>query len=335
MPPSRTSPAGTLHPDSVASRETLSPSPARFDQLGVGVNVGLLRLFLAVEATSSISAAARDLNMSASLATRKLAALEKAVNARLFHRTTRSVRVTEAGRTVSEWARTVVDGYSGVVEELGSIEGQPRGLIRLSMSEYAATVFLPPFLALFGARYPDIRYLVSTTDVLVNPVSEGYDVVVHSGRVPDSSLVGVHVRSVQRVLCASPEYLAGRASPLAPRDLASHACLAHTPTEPTAWFFKRNDVLLRQQIEPILRVDSYLSLIECARRGLGIARISRNTVREELRSGRLVEVLPEYQSVYETGELPGVWILYPSRRVTTRVRLFIDAFSRYLQTVLA
>ncbi len=301
---------------------------------GEGISLPLLDLFVRVHKTGSISAAARELDLSPSLATRKLAALERAMQTRLFDRTTRSVRPTQAGRAALEWAAGVVDGYATVSDDIASLQGEPRGLIRISMSEYAATVFLPPFLADFAARHPEIRYSVSTTDLLVNPASDGFDVVIHSGRVPDSQLVGVHVRSVQRVLCASPDYLARRGVPESPSALARHACLAHAPTEPTAWSFEHRGTVLRQPIAPWLSADSYLSLIDLARRGLGIARISRNTVREDLRSGRLVQLLPAYRCVYETGELPGVWILYPSRRTMTRTRVFIDAFTRYLERVL-
>ena len=299
-----------------------------------GISLPLLELFVRVHRTGSISAAARELNLSPSLATRKLAALERAMQARLFDRTTRSVRPTEAGRMAYDWARGVVDGYVEVSDDLSSLEGQPRGLPRISMSEYAATVFLPPFLAEFAALHPDIRYSVSTTDLLVNPASDGYDVAIHSGRVPDSQLVGVHVRSVQRVLCASPEYLARRGTPQTPAALAEHACLVHAPTEPSTWYFRHGDTLVRQPIEPWLSGDSYLSLIDLARRGLGIARISRNTVRDDLRRGRLVQLMPEFRCVYQTGELPGVWILYPNRRMMNRTRVFVDAFTRYLERVL-
>jgi LysR family transcriptional activator of dmlA len=310
------------------------PSQAARRVPAESIGLPLLELFVRVHKSGSISAAAREMNISPSLATRRLAALERVMHTRLFERTTRSVRPTEAGRVAFDWARTVIEGYIEVADELATLEGQPRGLIRISMSEYAATVFLPPFLEEFGLIHPDIRYVVSTTDLLVNPASDGFDVVVHSGRVPDSALVGVHVRSVQRVLCASPQYLARRGTPQVPADLGGHLCLTHAPTEPSTWCFRHGDTLVRQPIVPWLSSDSYLSLIDLACRGTGITRISRNTVREDLRTGRLVQVLPDYQCVYETGDLPGVWILYPNRRMMKRTRVFVDAFTRYLERVL-
>ncbi len=313
-------------PPATRTSRTSRPTP--------GISLPLLELFVKVHDSGSISAAARELDLSPSLATRKLAALERAMRVQLFNRTTRSVRPTEAGRVALDWARHVVESYAEVADDLSSREGALSGVVRISMSEYAATVFLPPFLADFAQRHPKIRYSVSTTDVLVNPASEGYDVVVHSGRVPESNLIGVHVRSVQRVLCASPAYLERAGTPSQVADLAAHACLAHAPTEPSVWYFRRDDRLVRQPIDPWMSIDSYLSLIDLARRGVGIARISRNTLREDLRTGRLVQVLPEYQCVYESGELPGVWILYPNRRMLARTRVFVDAFIGYLERVL-
>jgi LysR family transcriptional regulator, transcriptional activator for dmlA len=298
------------------------------------VSMELLEVFVRIQEFGSISAAARELSLSPSLATRKLAALELALQTQLFQRTTRSVRLTEAGRIALDWARKVLDGYSEVTDDLANIEGRPAGLIRVSMSEYAAAMFLPPFLAEFSLRYPAIRLAINTSDALVNPIERGYDVAVHSGRIPDSSLVGVQIRPVQRVLCASPAYLARRGRPMAPGDLAAHDCLVHSPTEPANWVFRQDEKLISQPIDPLLSIDSYMALWELARRGVGIVRISRNVIREDLRSGRLVELLPDYQSVFQSGALPGLWVLYPNRRLLHRTRVFVDALTQYLERVL-
>ncbi len=310
-------------------------SPAAHHRARSSISLELLDVFVRIQQLGSISAAARALSLSPSLATRKLAALELALQTQLFQRTTRRVRLTEGGRIALDWARRVLEGHAEVADDLAYIEGQPAGLIRVSMSEYAAAVFLPPFLSGFSLRYPEIRFVVNTTDALVNPIEQGYDVAVHSGRIPDSSLVGIQIRPVQRVLCASPDYLARRGHPLIPEDLQSHDCLVHSPTEPATWFFRRAETLISQPIEPLLSIDSYLALLELSRRGLGIVRISRNVVRDDLRSGQLTEVLEDYQCVFQTGALPGLWIIYPNRQLLHRTRVFVDALTQYLERVLA
>lgn len=298
------------------------------------VTIDSLDLFTRVAEFGSISAAARLLNISSSLATRKLASLERSLNTTLFHRTTRSVRLTEGGMIALKWAKGALDVYGEVTDDLASMERRPSGLIRIALSDYAGLAFLAPFLAEFKKTYPDIRFSVTTTDDLVNPVKEGYDVALHSGRIPDSSLVGIQLKAVQRVLCASPEYLKRR-EPLTSLDqLAEHDCLVHRPTEPVNWFFRRGKRLIAQPINQYISVDSYLMLIELARNGLGIMRISQSVVSEDVHAGRLVQVLPDYQCVSSTGALPGLWLIYPGRRMPHRTRLFVDALKRHLQKVL-
>jgi LysR family transcriptional activator of dmlA len=299
------------------------------------VTLDLLELFVEIHATGSISAAARKLGLSPSLATRKLAALERGMDASLFQRTTRKVRLTEGGQVALEWAKRALGDYTDVAENLADLKGRPAGVIRIALSDHAAAVFLPPFLKEFAPRFPKIRYQLATTDHLVNPLEHGYDVVLHSGLIPDSSLIGVQIHAVHRVLCATPEYLARRGVPLLPPDLTLHDCLAHSPSEPNTWYFQRDGKLTTQVVAPFLAADSHLALVEFARRSLGIARISRMPVRDDLRNGRLVQVLPEYQCVHQNGELPTVWILYPDRRLLRRTRVFVDAFTTYMKRALS
>jgi len=145
-------------------------SPAAHHRARSSISLELLDVFVRIQQLGSISAAARALSLSPSLATRKLAALELALQTQLFQRTTRRVRLTEGGRIALDWARRVLEGHAEVADDLAYIEGQPAGLIRVSMSEYAAAVFLPPFLSGFSLRYPEIRFVVNTTDALVNPI---------------------------------------------------------------------------------------------------------------------------------------------------------------------
>jgi molybdate transport repressor ModE-like protein len=299
------------------------------------LTLDLLELLVEIESCGSISAAARKLGLSPSIATRRLAALERAMDARLFQRTTRKVRLTEGGKAALKWARRTLGDFADLSEEIDDLKGQPAGVIRIAMSDHAAAVFLPPFLKEFAPRYPKIRYQLETTDHLVNPMEHGYDVALHSGLIPDSSLIGIQIHAVQRLLCATPEYLARRGIPKSLADLAEHDCLAHSPSEPDNWYFQRDGKVSAQPVKPFLTADSYLALMESVRRGLGIARISRKPIQNDLRSGRLVQVLADYQCVHQNGELPAVWILYPDRRLLRRTRVFVDAFADYMKRVLS
>ncbi len=295
------------------------------------VSLELLRLFVLVARSGTIAVAARELHMVPSVASRKIAALERAFQTRLFDRTTRRIHLTEAGALALDWARSVVEGHENVSDELAALQGSPSGLIRLVMNEYIGTALLPPFLAAFSLRYPQIRYAITMSDQLVGPDERGYDVAVHSGRVPDSGLMGVHIMDVQRLLCASPAYLARRGVPQVLPDLARHDCIAHQQNAGGAWHFRHGDRMLRQPIHQLLVADSYVALVQFALQGLGVVRVSISGVREALASGALVQVLPEYQSVYPDGGLPALWVLYPNRQPLRRTRLFVDEMSTYLR----
>ena len=97
------------------------------------------------------------------------------------------------------------------------------------------------------------------------------------------------------------------------------------------WFFRRGKRLIAHPVQPYIETDTHLVLIELARRGMGIARISFNVVKEDLATGKLVELLPKFESVYSNGELPGLWILYPNRKVLYRTRVLIDYLSQALK----
>lgn len=299
------------------------------------LTLDLLALFQEIHAKGSISAAARSLGMSPSLATRKLAAMERSMNTTLFQRTTRRMRLTEGGQVLLDWAQRTTDGYAQVEESLAGLRGEAAGVVRIAISDHASATFLAPFLQDFAPRFPKIRFTIATTDRLVNLVENGFDLALHTGLVPDSGLIGMKLHAVHRILCAAPDYLARRGTPRVPAELSAHDCLAHAPTEAVAWFFRHDGQLLRQAIHPRISVDSYVTLAELARRGLGIVRVSRNVVREDLKAARLVQLLADYACAYPRGDEPAVWMLYPERRLPRRSRVVIEEFGLYMKRALA
>jgi DNA-binding transcriptional LysR family regulator len=303
----------------------------RPDTSRLRVNFQLLALFDRVAKERTIAGAARHLGLSASMATRKIASLERAMNVRLFQRTTRSMRLTESGMIALDWAREVLASYETVSDDMAVVQDQPSGIVRLASNEHTATVWLPEFLDSFSRRYPEIRYAISNTDALVDLREFEYDLAIHTGRIPDSSVIGIRLRDVERILCASPSYLDRLGRPTRPEHLADHDCLIHLPTEPGNWFFRHGKRLIGQTVKQAIISDSYLPLMEFARKGLGILRMGRQAVQDDLESGRLVRVLPDYKCVYPTGEVPGIWLLYPNRRLTRRTRVFADALAEYIR----
>lgn len=288
------------------------------------VSVNLLRLFVKVAETESIAAAARQLDIAPSIASRQIGALERAFKTKLLTRTTRRLALTPAGSTLLEWARTAVEGYEEVADELGAMQHRPSGVVRLASNDYAALTYLPAILQKFCARYPEVRVQLSTSTDPTKLLASAYDLAIHAGRMPEASLIGRRFRQYRRRLCAAPAYLAKKDRLASPADLASHDCLTHSSSERSHWSFARDGEMFTQAIEPYIESDNYLVLKELALKGLGIVRLAEELVRKEFASGELVEVLPEYHCAYADGALPAMWMVFADRRVLRRTRLLAD-----------
>lgn len=288
------------------------------------ININPLRLFVKVAETESIAAAARLLDIAPSIASRQIAALERAFKTKLLTRTTRRLSLTPAGATLLEWARTTVEGYEEVADELGAMQHRPSGVIRLASNDYAAVTYLPSILQSFCARYPEVRIQLSTTTDPTKLLASVYDLAIHAGRMPEANLVGRRFRQYRRRLCATPGYLAKKGRPESPADLPGHDCLMHSSSERLHWSFEQDGEIVTQTIQPYFESDNYLVLKELALKGLGIARLAEQLNSEAFAAGTLVEVLPDWKCVYADGALPAMWMVFADRRILRRTRLLAD-----------
>ena len=300
---------------------------------GSKISIASLEFFVAVANSGSISAAARKWNMSPSMATRKIAALERALNSHLFDRTTRRIHLTDAGLKTLAWATEVIDGHHDLADQLGLMRRRLVGLIRIITNEYLITTVLPEFLARFSVRFPDIRFTLSVTDSPVAADLPDYDVAIYSGQIPDSNLKGIRIRNFKRVLCASPEYLSRCGPVTCIEDLAERPCLVHRQAEHGIWVFKRAGRLFRQRINPVVLSEHHNSLRQLAKCGMGIVQTSRRSVHTELASGELVELLSEYECVNPDGSRPATWAVFPQRRELARIHVFVSELTGYLRSL--
>ena len=293
-----------------------------------------LRLFVAVVDSGHIAGAARQLGLSPSLASRRITALEAEVGTPLLLRNTRSLAPTEAGLALLGWARPVVGDWGRLREDMGALQGRVSGLIRIATNDYAAATYMPPILATFSARYPEVSVSVSIALEPARLLEGACDIAVHAGRRPDAALIGRRLYEYKRRVVASPAYLAANPAPTTPAELSAHRCLTHTVSEPTAWsFLAPGGAILTQPIRSQLACDSWTMLRELAIEGAGVARLSDSLVRVALAEGRLVELLPDLRSVYADGDPPAMWVLFADRRMPLRNRLFADYVMERLLSV--
>lgn len=282
-----------------------------------------IALFLRVLDLGSISAAARSLDLSVALASQRLQRLERQLGVRLLHRTTRRLHPTAEGIALAERGRALVDELDALTAALRRGSAEACGTLRMTASASFGRQYLSPLLPEFLARHPKVRISLDLSDLMKDLVSSGYDLAIRIGNLEDSNLVARKIATNRRVLCASPDYLARHGTPRVPGDLARHECLVLVGSQGRQDVWRMSD---RSGQETAVRVGGRFecnfgeALRDAALGGLGIALHSTWHVCEDLRSGRLRQVLPAYQ-IAESG----IHAVMPQRQlVPLRVRAFVD-----------
>ena len=281
----------------------------------------LMTVFIAVGEERSFAAAARRLAMSPPAVTRSVAALEARLGVKLLSRTTRHVRVTEAGQRYLEDARRIVAAADEADEAAGGVNAEPRGHLAVTAPALFGKLFVIPGIVDYLRRYPAMDVSALLIDRVVNLLEEGLDVGVRIGTLPDSSMQAVGVGHVGRVVCAAPAYLERHGAPLEPADLARHTIVAASVVSASLdWKFMRDGHALAVRVQPRLVVSTNDGAIEAARHGFGVTRLMSYQVAPYLETGELTAVLGEYAP-------PGVPVSVvhrEGRHSTPKLRTFLD-----------
>lgn len=289
-----------------------------------GIDFNALQLFASIAARGSIAAAAREIGITPSSATRRLMALESALDARLFNRSTRRLNLTDAGRAALSWAQTALVQFDTLADDLAAVTGTPAGRIRLAVPHFGMNSYLPEVVASFARIYPEVVLELTTTDDMVNLIEDGFDIVIRYGTLPDSRAVAVRITEFERILCASPDYVSRYGRPDDIDDLIHHKCIVHRQTDPASWAFRKDGDLFHQSVPVAIEVDNAFCLTDLCRQGLGLARLGRKQAEAEIEAGRLVQLLSEYECVDPSGERSSLWIVHIGRDLPYRVRLLVD-----------
>ncbi|MBI3230041.1 MAG: LysR family transcriptional regulator [Burkholderiales bacterium] len=281
----------------------------------------LMSVFVAVGEEESFAAGARRLGMSPPAVTRAIAALEARLGVKLLNRTTRFVRVTEAGQRYLDDARRIMGEVDEADEAAQGVNAVPRGQLTITAPVLFGKMYVMPVVVNFLQRHPDMEISALFLDRIVNMLEEGVDVGVRIGELPDSSMKAIRVGQVQRVLCASPEYLAKHGVPQSPQDLAKHIIIAANTVSPAVeWKFSSEGESSTVRIKPRLQTSSNDAAIEAARLHFGITRLMSYQIAPLLESGELQTVMANYAP-----PLPIHVIHREGRYASAKVRSFVDA----------
>ncbi|MGC0055349.1 LysR family transcriptional regulator [Brucella pituitosa] len=280
-----------------------------------------MRVFIAVAEEESFARAARRLGMSAPVATRAVGALEERLGARLFSRTTRIVRLTQAGERFFSDCRRILSELSEAEASAAGVHGEPSGELSVTAPVMFGRLFIAPLLLDFLDRYPSVVAQTLFVDRIVDLINEGQDVAVRIANLPDSSLTAIRCGSVRHVLCAAPQFLARHGIPSKPADLSELEAVELSMATPRhQWPFEIGGKTATVRIRPRLVANTVDVAITAALSGRAIARVLSYQITEELSAGKLQIVLAEY----EQPPLPIHIVYHGGRRAGARVRRFVD-----------
>lgn len=281
-----------------------------------------LAFFAAVVKEGSLSAAARQLEVSPPAVSKRLAQLERRLGVRLLHRTTRRISLTAEGEAYVEAGRRILSEIEEVERRISSARAAPKGLLRVNATLGFGRAYVGPVVSAFRRRYPEVEVLLQLTDRPVNLADEAFDVGIRFGELPDARLVARKIAANRRLLAASPRYLDQRGRPATPNDLTRHDCIVLRQNDSVYGLWR----LLRGRRAESVKVRGPLSsndgsvVLRWALDGHGILMRAEWEVADHLRAGRLEQVLPGYA-------LPAadVYAVYPERHhLSARVRVFVD-----------
>jgi DNA-binding transcriptional LysR family regulator len=281
-----------------------------------------LEVFVRIVDSGSLSGAARAMGVSKAHVSKRLAALEDRLGARLLQRTTRKVSLTDAGRAFYDRAGTILRDLEEAERAVVSLQSAPRGLLRMSVPVSFGHAYLLPLVIEFMQRHPELNVETSFSDRRVNLVEEGYDLAVRVGGLGDADVVRRRLAATRRFLCASPAYLEKHGTPATLADLRSHPCLLYTyESDVGVWRLQGPDGEEAVRVSGPLLTNYGDAILDATRAGLGIALLPDFYVAGDLRSGRLKAFLTSATQ----GDEGGIWALYPHHRhLSAKVRLFVD-----------
>lgn len=286
-----------------------------------------LQFFIDVVRHGSFAAVAREHNVDPSAVSRAIASLEEQLGIRLFQRTTRQLKPTEAGMLYFDRMAPLIEEMHQASAAASDLSATPRGILRVNAAVAFGLRGIVPLLPKFSAAYPELTVDLQLTDAIVDLYAERIDLAVRLGALADSSLVAQPLMPFTHVVCASTDYLARHGHPADAAALSNHNCLlASQAGERGRWTFMDEDgVRSEAQVSGRIVITNPLALQQCANAGMGLALLTRWLVREDLAAGRLVDVFPQFR-VSDCDFKSGAWLIYPSRAyVPLKVRVFIDA----------
>ncbi|MFG1380917.1 LysR family transcriptional regulator [Xanthobacter versatilis] len=281
-----------------------------------------LRIFVHVARRGSFAAAARDLDMDASAVSRAVAALEAELDARLMHRTTRAMSLTEAGQAYLARVEPILEELDRARDEVASARAEPVGTLRLTASVAFGEACLMPLLAEMRTRFPRLKLDLILTDTNLDLATERIDMALRLAPDVRADVIGIRLFATRYRVVASPDYCAREGAPRTPQEVGKHCAIVFgLPDFRLRWMFRRDGQVEEVAVRGDIAISSGLAIRRAARDGLGLALLPDWLVGPDLATGTLIDLFPDYD-ITATSFDTAAWLIYASRRyMPKKVRL--------------
>jgi DNA-binding transcriptional LysR family regulator len=279
-----------------------------------------MTVFVRVAELGSFTDAADEFEISATMVGKHVRSLETRLGARLIHRTTRRQQLTDIGRLYYERCKNLVEEAAATDASIDTLRDVPRGLLRITASVTYGARKIAPALTEFLRLYPDVQAELVLNDRLADLIDEGFDAAIRIGRLDASGLVARPLAPYRMLICAAPGYLAVNPAPRRPQDLERHSCLAYWSQQGRWRLVGRDGREHNVRAGSRLRTNNGEALRQAALAGFGIVMQPQVLLEEDVRAGRLVPLLRNYQ----TPAAPVHLIYLPDKRPTPKLQRFVD-----------
>lgn len=287
-----------------------------------------LAFFCLLVKLGSLAATAREMNLTPPAVTKRLSQLEQRLGVRLLNRTTRRISLTNEGEVYFANAQRILGDIEEMESRVASSRAVPKGLLRVNAPLGFGRSYIGPAISLFTRKYPDVEVQLQLTDRPVSLPDEAIDVAIRFGEIPDSRLIAKKIAANRRLICASPAYLRNAGRPQSPDDLARHQCIVLRQNDAAYGLWR----LIRGKQVDTIKVHGKLSTndgevaLNWALDGHGILLRAEWDVAKYLRSGRLEQLFPDYET-----PAADVYAVYLERlNLSAKVSFFIEHLREYL-----
>ncbi|MFV8834201.1 LysR family transcriptional regulator [Aquisalimonas sp.] len=284
-----------------------------------------IEAFVEVVRRGSFAEAARHLGVSSSHVSRLVARLETQLSTQLLYRTTRQLKLTDAGEVYFDHCAHLFDGFQEALQAIGDYQRRPTGVLRVTCAATFGERYIAPLVNAFLQQHPQLTVDQEFTNRRVDIVNEGFDVAIRAGALPDSSLIARRLCSRREYVVGSADYFQRYPQPHTLEELAGHNCLLGSADH---WQFDMDGQHRHLRVHGNWRGNSGVALLDAVERGLGLAQLPDYYVRPGLEDGRLLSVLDQYACTHTA-----VWVVYPRHRhLSPKVRQFVDFLVDHMES---